>query len=187
MRVEFKILLNIGLKFLDLEYHAFPRGKRRDELGRPRGEMRGEGSLNSFPTPFTQFLACKQALQGAPVGVGGGGCGRKETLQLRLWNLNICFEKVDATCWLAEMTLEMKSLPLARVFRCLFTFTLVSALRWLAEIWQLSRQGATGKLRWNSNSRDVVASSTSFPHQTPECPRDLTCRLLYSPRPPRRV
>ena len=31
------------------------------------GEMRGEGSLNSYPTPFTQFLACKQALQGAPV------------------------------------------------------------------------------------------------------------------------
>ena len=77
MRVEFKILLNIGLKFLDLEYHAFPRGKRRDELGRPRGEMRGEGSLNSFPTPFTQFLARKQALQGAPVGRGGGVEGRR--------------------------------------------------------------------------------------------------------------
>ena len=66
------MLPNIGIKCLDLEYHAFPRGKRRDELGRPIGEMRGEGSLNSFPTPFTQFLACKQALQGAPVGVGGG-------------------------------------------------------------------------------------------------------------------
>ena len=73
LRVEFKMLPNIGIKCLDLEYHAFPRGKRRDELGRPIGEMRGEGSLNSFPTPFTQFLACKQALQGAPVGVGGGG------------------------------------------------------------------------------------------------------------------
>ena len=40
---------------------------------------------------------------------------RKESLQLRLWNLNIRIEK----CWLAEMTLVMKSLPLftlARVF-----------------------------------------------------------------------
>ena len=37
---------------------------------------------------------------------------RKENLQLRLWNLNICIEKVDAKCRLAEMTLVMTSLPL---------------------------------------------------------------------------
>ena len=29
---------------------------------------------------------------------------------------------------------------------CLFTFALVSVSPWLAEIWQLSRQGATGEL-----------------------------------------
>ena len=74
------------------------------------------------------------------------GGKRKESLQLRLWNLNICIEKVDAKCWLAEMTLVMTSLPLALDFRCLFTFALVSASRWLAEIWQLSRRGATGEL-----------------------------------------
>ena len=44
------------------------------------------------------------------------------------------------------MTLVMTSLPLARVFQCLFTFALVSAWRWLAEIWQLSWQGTTGEL-----------------------------------------
>ena len=44
------------------------------------------------------------------------------------------------------MTLVMTSLPLARVFQCLFTFALVSAWRWLAEIWQLSRRGTTGEL-----------------------------------------
>ena len=33
-----------------------------------------------------------------------------------------------------------------RVFQCVFTFMLVSALSWLVEIWQLSRCGATGKL-----------------------------------------
>ena len=36
--------------------------------------------------------------------------------------------------------------PLARVFQCLFTFWLFFALCWLAEIWQLSWQGATGEL-----------------------------------------
>ena len=43
LRVEFKILPNIGLKCLDLEYHAFRRGKRREELGRPRGGDEGRG------------------------------------------------------------------------------------------------------------------------------------------------
>ena len=71
---------------------------------------------------------------------------RKESLHLRLCNLNIWIENVEAKCWLAEMTLVMTSLPLARVFQCLFTFALVSASRWLAEIWQLSRKGATGEL-----------------------------------------
>ena len=46
-------------------------------------------------------------------------------LQLRLWNLNICIEKVDAKCLLVEMTLVMTSLPLTRLFQCLFTFALI--------------------------------------------------------------
>ena len=50
----------------------------------------------------------------------------KESLQLRLWNLNICIEKVDAKCCLAEMTLVMISLSMARAFQCLFIFVLVS-------------------------------------------------------------
>ena len=40
-------------------------------------------------------------------------------------NLNICIEKVDAKCLLVEMTLVMTSLPLTRVFQCLFTFALI--------------------------------------------------------------
>ena len=70
---------------------------------------------------------------------------RKESLQLRLWNLNSCIKKVDAKCWLAEMTLVMTSLPLTRVFQCLFTSALVPAC-WLVEIWQLSRRWATREL-----------------------------------------
>ena len=70
---------------------------------------------------------------------------RKESLQLHFWNLNICIEKVNEKCWLVEVTLVMMSLPLVCVFQCLFTLPLVSALCWLAEIWQLSWRGATGE------------------------------------------
>ena len=86
---------------------------------------------------FVFWVACEPAPRGGK---------RKDRLQLRLLNLNICIEKVDAKCWLVEMTLVMTSLPLAHAFQCLFTFALVSASCWLAEIWQLSWQGATGKL-----------------------------------------
>ena len=44
-----------------------------------------------IPESGKGILACEQALQGAPA------AGR-ESLQLRLWNLNICIQKVDAKC-----------------------------------------------------------------------------------------
>ena len=87
-------------------------------------------------------LACEQALQGALA----AGRKKKESLQLPLWNLNICIKKVDAKCWLVKMTFVMTSIPMARAFQRLFTFALVSALCWLVEIWQLSQRGATGEL-----------------------------------------
>ena len=87
------------------------------------------------------------------------GGKRKESLQLRLWNLNICIEKVHAKCWLAEMTLIVTSLPLAGVSQCLFAFTLISTSSWLAEIWQLSQWGAIGELegefKFQSRSRKL--------------------------------
>ena len=94
-------------------------------------------------------FSCELGLRAnSPGRSGGGGGKRKEStsLQLFLWNSNICIEKVDAKCWLAEMTQAMTSFPLARVFQWLFTFLLVSASRWLTEIWQLSQRGATGEL-----------------------------------------
>ena len=49
-----------------------------------------------LPSDFNQendgamlFVACEQALRGGK---------RKKSLQLCRWNLNICIEKVDATC-----------------------------------------------------------------------------------------
>ena len=95
------------------------------------------------------IIACEQALWGTLAeGVGGGGgWGRKESLQLCLWNLNNGVEKIGAKCWFAEVTWVMMSWPLAHVsFQCFCTFVFVSALRWLAEIWQLSRRGVTGVL-----------------------------------------
>ena len=56
------------------------------------------------------------------------------------------------------MTLLMTSLPLALVFQCLFTFPVVLASRWLAEIWQLSRWETTGELEVEFK----FASSPSF-------------------------
>ena len=95
------------------------------------------------------YLACEQALQGA---LAAEQEYRKESSQLRLWNLNICIEKVDVNCWLAEMTLLMTSLPLACFFQCLFTFAVVSTLHWLAEIWKLgqwpgSHRGIGGEIQ----------------------------------------
>ena len=72
------------------------------------------------------------------------------------------------------MTLAMTSLPLARVFQPLFTFALVSTSRWLAEIWQLSRQGVTGELEveFKFQRRSCkVASSPSFSRPAARAPR----------------
>ena len=80
--------------------------------------------------------------------------------------------------WLAEMTLVMMSNDVITLGTCFSmfvfiraTFALLSALRWLSEIWQLSRRGATGNWRWNSYSSDVVASSPSFSRPTTRAPR----------------
>ena len=74
---------------------------------------------------------------------------------------------------LPEMTVVMTSLPLARVFQCLFTFALVSASRWFAEFDSSVYGEPQGNWRWNSNSRDVVASSPSFSRRVAWAPRQL--------------
>ena len=100
------------------------------------------------------------------------GREKKESLQLRLWNLNICIEKLDAKCRLAEVILVMTSLPLVRVFQCVFTFALVFALLFISGKSDTSVDGEPqGNWRWNSNSRDVVASSPSFSRPTLRVPR----------------
>ena len=77
-------------------------------------------------------IAWEQALRGA-LAAGREKDGEPATTSMR------------NTYW-RRWHLVMMSLPLARVFQCLFIHAVVSALRWMAEIWQISRRGATGEL-----------------------------------------
>ena len=65
----------------------------------------------------------EQAFQGA-LAAGPEKEGELATTSLEFEYL---LGKVDAKYQLAEMIFVMMSLPLARVFQCLFTFALVSA------------------------------------------------------------
>ena len=85
----------------------------------------------------TDLFSADSSLRASSPGRSGGGTGKERrglSLQQRFENLNICIEKVDTKCCLAEITLLMTSLLLERVFRCLFTFALVSASRCSAVI-----------------------------------------------------
>ena len=67
--------------------------------------------------PGYDELACEQALRGAMA----EGLEKEEELSCNY----VSGVEVDAKCLLAEMTLVMTSLPLTRVFQCLFTFALI--------------------------------------------------------------
>ena len=86
------------------------------------------------------MVACEQAHQGTLA----VECEKEGELATRSPEFaNLHKKKVYVKCWLAETTLVMTTLPLVRVFQCLVTLlALDSTLRWLAEIWQLSRWGA---------------------------------------------
>ena len=101
------------------------------------------------------------------------GGKKKESLKLRLWNLNICIEKVEAKCGLGEMTLVMTSLPLASMF---FNVCLHSRLFPLRADWRKSDSSVDGEpqgnWRWNSTSGDVlVSNSPSFSRPAAGAPR----------------
>ena len=104
-------------------------------IGKEFVYFHGIASFSPSPPTWTKAkissLACEQLSSPAHWRLRGK---KKESLQQRLRNLNICIEKANAKCWLAEMTLVITSFPLAPVFQYLFTFALVSTSRWLAEI-----------------------------------------------------
>ena len=109
---------------------------------------------------WIKLLAYKLALGGAL----GGEWKKEGELAITSLEFEYLIEKVDAKCWLVEMTSVMMSLPLACVFQCLFTFVLVSTSGWLVKIWEPVDWEPQGDWRWKLNSRDVVASSTFFSH-----------------------
>ena len=123
-------------------------------------------------------LACDQALQGAPAAEQEKEGELATTL---LWNLNICIKKLGAKCWLAEMTLVMTSVTFARVFQCSLTFALVSASRWLADIWKLSRRRATKELEveFKFQRRSRKLSFLFLPCLQSEVPVLWRCCLYY--------
>ena len=137
------------------------------------------------------FIACHlltepaSKLSGAPWRLGGK---RKENLQQRLWNLDICIEKVDAKSWLAEMTLVMTLLPRQLSWHVFSVFVYIRAhSRWfpLRADWRKSNSSVDGEpqgnWRRNSNSRDVVASSPSFSCPAARAPQK-TCSQAASNR-----
>ena len=80
------------------------------------------------------------------------GGKRKESLQLRLWNLNICIKKIDPKCWLAGMTLVMLSIPLVHAFTCFSLFLYIRADFSFA----LIKGNLTAQSRWRACSQEII-------------------------------
>ena len=96
-------------------------------------------------------------------GSSGGGAGKRRracNYVSGIWMS--ASKKVDAKCWLAEMTLVMTSLP----WHVFFNVCLHSRLFPLCADWRKSNCSVDGEpqgnWRWNSSPRDVVASSPFF-------------------------
>ena len=88
---------------------------------------------------------CFVCLQASSPGRSGGGArkgSRACNCVCGIWIYASNF--FDAKCWFAEMTLLMTSF--GTCLSMFVTFALVSASRWLAEIWQFSRPGPRGDL-----------------------------------------
>ena len=126
----------------------------------------------SFGSSTQYNTACEQVL-GTLWRRGGK---RRESLQLRLQNLNICIEKDDTKCRLADMTLVMTSLPLALVCSHSHSFPLRANWRKSDSLVDGEPQGNWG---WNSSSREVVASCPSFSRHARERPGKLARRLMF--------
>ena len=92
---------------------------------------------------FVAFeLACEQALRGALT----AGREKEGELATRSLEFEYLHRKSRCEMLIGGDDISNDVITHARVFRCLFTFALVSPSRWFAEIWQLSRRIATGKL-----------------------------------------
>ena len=81
------------------------------------------------------------------------------------------------------MTLVIMSLPFAHAFTCFSKFVYIILCSFTLQAdWRKSDRSVDGESqenwRWNSNSREKVASSPSFSHPAGEHPRKLARRLV---------
>ena len=107
-----------------------------------------------------------------------------------IWKI---YENVDAKCWLAEMTLAMTSLPLARVFRYVFFFSfffyisarfrfaLISG-NWTAQLTG-SHRGIGGGIQLRETYLQAILP---FPTPPPKRPGQLARRVVPGIRKRRR-
>ena len=101
------------------------------------------------------------------------GGKKKESLQLRLWNLNVCVEKVDTKCWLAEMTSVMTSLP----WHVFFNVCLHLRSFPLCADWRKSNSSVDGGHRGIGVPETLLQGFLPFPSPPPECLGELAHRL----------
>ena len=126
---------------------------------------------NDLSAPTIRLIyRSKSSLRASPPGRSGCGKGKGGKACNYVSGIWISASKSRCEMLIGGDDISNDVITSARVFQCLFTFALVSSSRWLAEIWQLSRRGATRNWRWNSNSRDVVASSPSFSRSAARAP-----------------
>ena len=97
----------------NLSWPVRPKNKLGGRIIWTLRARRWKMEIETAPVVIGALGSLRSSLRASSPGRSGK---RKESLQLRLWNLNIGIEKVDAKCWLAEMTLVMTSLPLECVF-----------------------------------------------------------------------
>ena len=119
-----------------------------------------------------------RSLWTSSLGRSGGGVGKGRRACNYLLVSGICLSASKKLMSNADwMTLVTTSLPLASGFQCLFTFALIFTSRSfsLRADWRKSDSSVDGEpqgnWRWNSNSRDIVASSPSFSCPTARVPR----------------
>ena len=88
----------------------------------------------------TSFFSIWSSLRASFLGRSGSEAGKGRIACNYISGIWISASKKWNADWRRGISNDVMSL--AHVFRCLFTFTLVSASRWLAEIWRLSQWGA---------------------------------------------
>ena len=138
-------------------------------------------------TEFWHNLACKQALQGALV-AGREKIGEPGTSSLEFEWLH---PKCRSQMLIGGDDISNDVITLGACFHVFFnvffTFAFVSALRWLAKIWQLSWRGVTGELEaeFKFQRRCKLQAFLPFPTPPLERPKELARRLNLTLEVPR--